>query len=120
MTIHHSAAMSETPIVTEKTPRLLDVSDDKEYLSHAEAGKTVLLPEQAMEAQATLSWGGDAGRQIARLVLNDAALGETFNICSAEHHSWKEIAAYYADLIGLRYETVDKEIYLRCKAPEAN
>lgn len=157
-------------IVRESTPRLLDVSEDKEFLSYAEreyslfkalqeniitegtyknwtivrpattysygryqlvtweargfisralAGKIVLLPEQAMEAQATLSWGGDAGRQIARLVLNNKAIGETFNICSAEHHSWREIAAYYEDLIGLKYEIVDKEIYLRCKVPES-
>lgn len=80
--------------------------------------KKVVLPYEAMECQATMSWGGDVGKMIARLVLNEAAYGEDYNVATSEHHKWKEIAEYYRELIGLEYELVDKETYLNCIADE--
>jgi nucleoside-diphosphate-sugar epimerase len=75
-------------------------------------GKTVLLPESAMKVQATMSWGGDVGRMIARLVFNPKAFGETFSACTAEHHSWEEIAEIYKRIGGLKYATVDDDTFL--------
>ncbi|MGI6336848.1 MAG: hypothetical protein ACOXZM_07300 [Eubacteriales bacterium] len=151
--------------ITERSPRLLDVSDDAEFLSardteyslykamgedvlkssglhnwtairpaitfskrrfqlttleadtvvfRARAGKTVVLPEQAMEVQATMSWAGDVARMISRLVLNRDAYGEIYTVATAEHNPWREIAEYYRRLIGLEYITVDKEDFLSC------
>lgn len=77
-----------------------------------------MLPKEAMHCQATLSWGGDIGKMIAKLVLNEKAYGEDFNVATSEHHSWEEIAKIYEELIGLSYELVDKETYLRCIADE--
>ncbi len=74
--------------------------------------KTVLLPERAMDVRATMSWAGDVGRMFARLVLNPGAYGETFSICTAENHSWREIAEYYKEIIDLRYEVVDTQTYM--------
>ena len=76
-------------------------------VGRARQGKQVVLPEQAREKPATLSWGGDAGRLIGGLLFRDGALGETFNINSAEHHTWSEIADYYHDICGLEAVWVD-------------
>jgi len=151
--------------ITENSPRLLDVSQDSEYLAaqdyeyslykalgedvlkasgltnwtavrpaitfskrrfqlvileadtivyRARAGKTVILPEQAMNVQATMSWAGDVAKMISRLILNKEAFGEIYTVATAEHHPWKEIADYYARLIGLKYAVVDKEDFLSC------
>ncbi|MDY5940975.1 MAG: NAD-dependent epimerase/dehydratase family protein [Eubacteriales bacterium] len=84
----------------------------------AKHGKTVLLPEDAMHVQATMSWAGDVARMIARLVLNSEALREVYSVCTAEHQSWKTIAEYYRELIGLDYITVSKEDFLSCMSPD--
>ena len=84
----------------------------------ARAGKKVLLPEDAMSVQATMSWAGDVAKMIARLVLNDAALREVYSVCTAEHNQWRTIAEYYRELIGLEYVTVSNEDFLSCMTPD--
>ncbi len=149
------------PPITEKTPRLLDVSDDKEFLKtddyalykareenmlinspytnwtivrpattystgrfqlvtleaptfihRMQTGKTIVLPEPAMECQATLSWGKDVGVMIARILFNKKAYRESYNVATAEHHSWKEIAGIYNSIVPFKYITVSVEDYL--------
>ncbi len=149
-----------TPL-TEDSPRLLDVSEDKAFLStedyalfkarqedilrasqfdnwtivrpaityskfrfqlvtleantiipRVRKGLPVILPQEAMPVQATMSWAGDVAGMIARLVLNPATLKETFNVATAEHRTWEEIANYYKEIIGLDYLTVDADTYL--------
>lgn len=160
---------NEDDWVKETSPRLLDVSTDKDYLQLKETeyslykaleenmlresgyknwtivrpattystgraqlvtleansfvyralqGKKVVLPVEAKHCPATLSWGGDVGIMIARLVLNEKAYGEDYNVATAEYHTWEEIAKMYEDLLGLQYEWVDKETYLRCIADD--
>jgi len=75
-------------------------------------GKTVILPEPAMDKQATLSWAGDFGIAVSRLIGNPKTFGETYTVSTAEHHTWGEIAAIYRELGGLRYMTVDTETFL--------
>ncbi len=77
------------------------------------AGKGVVLPEQARNIQGTMSWGGDVARMIARLIFNEKALGETFTVSTAEHHSWGEIADMYKDICNLNAVWVDQEDYLK-------
>ena len=81
--------------------------------TRAMAGKTLILPREAMHVEATMSWAGDVAMMIARLILNPAAYGETYTVSTAEHHPWGEIAEYYERLIGLKYETVIAPNYLR-------
>ena len=157
-------ADEEHPI-TEKSPRLLDVSADAEFLAakdneyslykalgedvlkssgltgwtairpaitfskrrfqlvtleadsvvyRARAGKTVILPEQAMDVRATMSWAGDIAKMISRLVLNRDAYGEIYTVATAEHNTWRQIAEYYRELTGLKYAVAGKEDYLSC------
>ncbi len=147
--------------ITESAPRMLDVSNDKEYLSTEDyslykaraedilfasnfnnwtivrpaityskyryqfmnmeadlflprvfAGKKIIVPEQALDIQCTLSWGGDMAKLFANLIFKKDAMGEAFNLSTAEHNSWRTIAEYYNELIGLEYVAVDKEDYM--------
>lgn len=75
-------------------------------------GKTVVLPEEAMDKEATLGWGGDVGVMIARLVLNEKAYGDKFIVATGEHNTWREIAEIYKELCGLKYITVPASTYL--------
>ena len=75
-------------------------------------GKIVILPEEAMEKQTTLTWAGDFAKMVAPLILNEKAFGETYTIATGEHHTWREMAAIYQEIGGLRYITVDAETYL--------
>ena len=155
---------NEDKIITEKSPRLLEASNDREFLALKDCeyslykaigedmlaasghknytvirpaityskfrfqlttleapvlvyrmtnNKTVMLPEEAMNVQATMSWAGDVAKMIARLVLNKETFGETYTVSTSEHHTWKEIAEYYKEIGGLNYITVDTETFLK-------
>lgn len=79
--------------------------------------KPILLPAEAMNVQATMSWAGDVAHMISRLLFNEQALCETFSVCTAEHNTWREVAEMYADVCGLKYVEVDTDDYLNLIAP---
>ena len=107
------------PATTFSTMRLQLVTlEFNGAIGRALMGKKVVLPIQAKDKPATLSWGGDVARMLARILFNDRALCETYNVCSAEHRTWGEIAEYYHKLVGLEAVWVDKEDYLRIISPE--
>ncbi len=83
-----------------------------EVINRTRAGKTILLPDVAMNIQATMSWAGDVAQMIASLVCNERALGETYTVSTAEHHTWQEIADYYKELICLKYEIIPAEEFI--------
>lgn len=62
-----------------------------------------------------MSWAGDVAEMLARLFFNSAAFGEDFNVSTAEHRTWGEIAGYYADIFGAKFEITDKEAYLTAR-----
>lgn len=90
------------------------------FVYRALRGKPVVIPMQAKDKPATLSWAGDVGVMIARLAGKEAALGERFITATAEHHTWGEIAQMYHELIGLEYEWVDKEVYLQILSKDSS
>lgn len=81
-------------------------------VGRARKGKKVVLPVQAFDKPATLCWGGDVARMIARLMFKPETMREVYNVCSAESRTWGEIADYYKELCGLKAVWVDKEDYL--------
>ena len=87
-------------------------------VGRALAGKKVVLPIQAKDVPATLCWGGDVAKMIARVLFKEEAKREFYNVCSAESRTWGEIADYYKELIGLEAVWVDKEEYLEIISPE--
>ena len=90
----------------------------KNIAGRAMKGKKVVLPIQAKDIPATLSWAGDVSMMIAKLLFNEQAMRETYNVCSAEYKTWGEIADYYKNILGLEAVWVDKEDYLRIINPE--
>ena len=154
-------AESHLPI-TEKTDRLLDVSEDSDYLTTDEYAlakarqedilrespyqnwtivrptitysKTrfqlgtleantilfrsqyhcpVILPQEMLQKQATMTWGGDVAKMMSRLVLIRDAFCEDFNAVTHEHHTWEEMAQYYQELIGLTVVPTSLEDYIK-------
>lgn len=81
-------------------------------------GKALVLPEPAMDTEATMSWAGDVAKMISALVLNKKAMCEIYSVCTAEHHTWREIADIYAQIGGLKYITVDTDTFLDIIAPD--
>jgi nucleoside-diphosphate-sugar epimerase len=107
------------PATTFSTMRLQLVTlEFQDSVCRALMGKKVVLPIQAKDKPATLSWGGDVAKMIARILFKEEAKREAYNVCSAEHRTWEEIAAYYHDLVGLEAVWVDKEDYLKILSPE--
>ena len=90
----------------------------KNTVGRARKGKKVVVPIQAFDKPATLCWGGDVAKMIARLMFKPEAMGEAYNVCSSESHTWGEIADYYKDICGLEAVWVDKEDYLKILDPE--
>lgn len=90
------------------------------FVYRALTGKPVVIPIQAKDKPATLSWAGDVGVMIARLAGKKEALGEKFITSTSEYNTWGEIAEIYRELIGLEYEWVDKEVYLQIMSKDPN
>lgn len=152
---------ADTKVITEKSPRLLDVSTDDTYLRtidyslakarqenllHAASGKNwtivrpaitystarfqfgtmeantavwralqgvpVILPREMLSKTTTMTWAGDVARLTAKLVLNKKAYGEEFNVATAEHHTWAEVAKIYEEAIGLKVKPVGLDEYI--------
>lgn len=78
----------------------------------AKNGIPLLLPREAMEVQATMTWAGDVARMVSRLLFNKDAMREIYHPATAEYNTWETVANYYKELIGLKYNAVDKEEYL--------
>ncbi len=109
------------PATTFSTMRLQLVTlEFKDSVGRALMGKKVVLPIQAKDKPATLSWGGDVAKMIARILFKEEAKRESYNVCSAEYRTWEEIAEYYHELVGLEAVWVDKEDYLKILSPEGN
>ena len=107
------------PATTFSTMRLQLVTlEFSNFINRAMLGKKVVLPVQAKDKPATLSWGGDVAKLMARILFKEEAKREAYNVCSAEHRTWEEIAAYYRELIGVETVWVDKEDYLKILSPE--
>ena len=96
------------PATTFSTMRLQLVTlEFKNSVGRALMGKKVVLPAEAKDKPATLSWGGDVAKMIARILFKEEAKREFYNVCSAEHRTWEEIAEYYHKLVGLEVVWVD-------------
>ena len=107
------------PAITFSKRRFQLVTAEANLVVHrARTGKTLVLPEEAMDVAATMSWAGDVARMIARLLFNPAAYTEIFTVATAEHNPWRTIAEYYKELIGLQYITVPKDDYLSIVQPD--
>lgn len=109
------------PATTYGTMRLQLVTlEFANTVARALQGKKVVVPIQAKDKPATLSWGGDVAKMMARMMFKEESKRESYNVCSAESRTWGEIAEYYHSLVGLETVWVDKEDYLAILDPAIN
>lgn len=78
----------------------------------ADAGKAIVLPKEAKDIPATMSWAGDVAKMIARLLFLPKAMREVYTVSTSEWQTWGTVASYYEELIGMKCVWVDKEDYL--------
>ncbi len=86
-------------------------------LYRTRAGKRIPLPLEAKDKTAGVGWAGNVGRQIVALIGNGAALGEDFTLGTPETITWGDVASYYEEFGGCRFEWVPVEDYLRIATP---
>ena len=58
-----------------------------------------------------MTWAGDVGKMIARLVLNEAAFGETYTAASAETVTWNNVLKIYQKILGMQVKYVPLSVY---------
>ena len=75
-------------------------------------GLPLVMPAEMLDKRTTLTWGRDVAEMIARLVLKPGAYGEAFTVATAESHTWREVAAFYAKAIGATVVPCTLEDYL--------
>ena len=89
----------------------LGTMEANEFLVRALNGKPVVFPQEMLSKRAAMTWAGDVGRMIARLVLNEAAYGETYTAASAETKTWNNILKIYRKLLGMQVVYVPLSTY---------
>lgn len=96
-------------------------SKNRYQLGSLEANMTVgraalkvptIIAADMLPKRTTMTWAGDVSKMIARLVGKTAALGEDFNVATAESQSWKQVAEYYSKFIGLECTPVSLKDYI--------
>ena len=80
-------------------------------------GRPVVLPVECRHKTAGVGWGGNTGREIAHLVGKDSALCEAFTLGTPETITWGDVASYYEEFLGARFEWVPVEDYLEYATP---
>jgi len=69
----------------------------------------------------TLTVMGVASEIVMIDINNEKALGETFSVCTAEHHTWREIAEMYREICGVGYAAASTSDYVNIVAgPDAS
>ena len=148
--------------LTERSPRLLDVCQDKVYLNTDEyalakarqenilrhsnkknwtilrpcitysknrfqlgcfesdivclrslQGLQVVLPSEMLDKKTTMTWAGDTAKLIEKLILNPQSYEEDFNLATVENHTWREIAGYYREILGLSVLEISMQEYIK-------
>ena len=89
----------------------LGTMEANEFLVRALHGKTVVFPKEMLSKRAAMTWAGDVGRMIARLVFNEAAYGETYTAASAETVTWNNVLKIYQKILGMQVKYVPLSVY---------
>ncbi len=102
-------AEARIPLITLETATVFNRTNE---------GKPVLFPKQARDVHASMMWGGDAAKMLARLFFKPEAYGEAFTISTGETVTWGDIVSYFEKNIGLKSIWIDKEEHLRVMSEE--
>lgn len=89
----------------------LGTMEANEFLIRALNGKPVIFPKEMLPKYAAMTWAGDVGKMIARLVLSEAAFGETYTAASAETKTWSNVVHIYQKILGMKVVYVPLSVY---------
>jgi len=89
----------------------LGTMEANEFLVRALNGKPVVFPKEMLDRRAAMTWAGDVGKMIARLVLNEAAYGEAYTAASAETVTWNNVLKIYQKILGFQVRYVPLRTY---------
>lgn len=81
------------------------------FLYRAQHNKPVILPENAMDKHAAMTWAGDVAKMISGLLFNEKAYKETFTVGSSEKNTWSDVLHYYQNVLGFDCILVSKKEY---------
>lgn len=77
------------------------------------SGETVPLPITAKNLTAGLDWAGNSGKLIANLLFKPHTFRQAYTVSSGQNLTWEECAKLYNELMGLKYEWVSDEEYMK-------
>lgn len=81
-------------------------------LARAKEGLPVVLPKCMMDLKTTMTWAGDVGKMIAKLLFSVDALEQDFNVATCESVTWRNVSELYHQGIGLDVKEVSIDDYL--------
>ena len=76
------------------------------------AGKKIPLPADVKDKHCGVTWAGNTGLQLARLIGNPAAFGDVFTLGTDEGLTWGDVAKFYEEFAGAKFEWIPTEDYL--------
>ena len=77
-------------------------------------GGSTVLPEGMWTLPATLVYGKDVALMISRLVDNEKALAQSFNVVTEDAKTWQEISSVYNKVFGLHVsKIISNEEYIK-------
>lgn len=88
------------PYITYSEKRLqLGVFEKEDWLYRTLNGRSIVLPDDIMEKETTLTYGFDVSNIISKIVGCDTCLGEIYNLTTPQSIKWKDIFNLYVDCI---------------------
>lgn len=81
-------------------------------LPRAIEGLPVILPYEMMQRYTTMTWAGDVGNMISKVLFQPQCMGTDFNATTSEALTWGNVAKIYHDTIGLNVINVSTEDFM--------
>lgn len=75
-----------------------------EVVDAAREGRIIELPLQAKNITAGLEWAGNSAKLIAHLLFKEECKEEAYTISTGHNLKWEEVADYYTELLGTKFE----------------
>ena len=103
------------PVISFSDRRFDIVTIHQNVLDYRNGAKPMYLPENVKNLTAGLDWAGNSGKLIANLLFKKEALQQAFTISSAQNLTWGEVTEIYAELLGIKFEWICAEEWLKHK-----
>lgn len=82
-------------------------------VEYAKAKTPMPMPMVAKDMTAGLDWAGNSGKLIANLLFKPETLRQAYTVSSAQNLTWSQVADIYTKLLGVQFQWVDTDTYLR-------